>query len=91
MKFSMVTHLMLLNLVMDKNLIFLNQDGGRLMTGHVRSRHTQSDSAGDRTGTDGDRGAYWHHLTNTIEPSVFGGDAALCQITFSTCSSSYMH
>ena len=25
--------------------------------------------------------AYWRHLANTIEPSVCGGDAVLCQIT----------
>jgi len=24
---------------------------------------------------------YWRHLANTIERSVLGGDAALCQIT----------
>ena len=29
--------------------------------------------------------AYWRHLANTIESSVFGGDAALCQITLVTC------
>ena len=26
-------------------------------------------------------GARWRHLANTTEPSMFGGDAALCQIT----------
>jgi len=26
-------------------------------------------------------GSYWRHLANTFEPSVCGGDAALCQIT----------
>jgi len=31
------------------------------------------------------RGAYWRHLANTTEPSVCGDDAALCQITFTTC------
>jgi len=30
--------------------------------------------------------AHWHHLANTIEQSVCGGDAVLCQITLSTCS-----
>jgi len=25
--------------------------------------------------------AYWLHLANTIEPSVYGGDAIICQIT----------
>jgi len=28
-----------------------------------------------------DGGAHWHHLANTSEPSVCGGDVALCQIT----------
>jgi len=27
----------------------------------------------------------WRHLTNTIQPSMCGGDAAFCQITLSTC------
>jgi len=30
-------------------------------------------------------GAHWHHLANTTEPSMCGGDAALCQITLTTC------
>jgi len=30
-------------------------------------------------------GARWRHLANTAEPSVCGGDAALCQITLTTC------
>jgi len=30
-------------------------------------------------------GAHWRHLANTTEPFVCGGDAALCQITFTTC------
>ena len=30
-------------------------------------------------------GAHWRHLKNTTEPSVCGGDAALCQITLTTC------
>jgi len=25
-------------------------------------------------------GAYWHHLANTTEPSMCGGEAALCHI-----------
>ena len=29
---------------------------------------------------------HWHHLANTTEPSVCGGDAALCQITLTTAS-----
>jgi len=29
--------------------------------------------------------AHWCHLANTIKPSVCGGDAALCQITLTTC------
>jgi len=28
---------------------------------------------------------HWHHLARTTEPSVCGGDAALCQITLTTC------
>jgi len=32
-------------------------------------------------------GAQWHNLANTIEPSMYGSNAALfCQITLSTCS-----
>jgi len=30
--------------------------------------------------------AHWRYLANTIEPSVCCGDAALCQITLTTCS-----
>ena len=30
-------------------------------------------------------GAHWRHLKNTTEPSMCGGDAALCQITLTTC------
>jgi len=30
-------------------------------------------------------GAHWRNLANTNEPSVCGGDAALCQITLTTC------
>jgi len=30
--------------------------------------------------------AHWRHLAYTIEPSVCGGDAVLCQITLTTCS-----
>jgi len=30
-------------------------------------------------------GTHWCHLVNTTEPSVCGGDAALCQITLTTC------
>jgi len=30
-------------------------------------------------------GAHWRHLANMTEPSVCGGDAALCQITLTTC------
>ena len=33
--------------------------------------------------------AHWHDLANTIKPSVCGGDAALCQITLTTCYDSY--
>ena len=30
-------------------------------------------------------GAHWRHLANTSKPSMCGGDAALCQITLTTC------
>jgi len=30
-------------------------------------------------------GAHWCDLANTTEPSVCGGDAALCQVTLTTC------
>jgi len=30
-------------------------------------------------------GAHWRHLANTTEPSMCGGDAALYQITLTTC------
>jgi len=30
-------------------------------------------------------GAHWRHLKNTTEPSMCGGDSALCQITLTTC------
>jgi len=29
-------------------------------------------------------GAQWSHLANMTEPFMFGGDAALCQITLTT-------
>ena len=29
--------------------------------------------------------AHWRHLKNTTEPSMCGSDAALCQITLTTC------
>jgi len=33
-----------------------------------------------------DKGAHWHNLTNTTEPSMCGGDAALLyKITLTTC------
>ena len=30
-------------------------------------------------------GAHWRHPVNTAEPSTYGSDAALCQLTFTTC------
>jgi len=30
-------------------------------------------------------GAHWRHTATTTEPSMYGGDAALCQITLTTC------
>jgi len=29
--------------------------------------------------------AHWSSVANMIEPSMCGGDAALCQITLTTC------
>jgi len=29
--------------------------------------------------------AHWHHLANTIEPSMCGGDTVLCHIALTTC------
>jgi len=40
----------------------------------------------NRYGVDADWDAYWRNLANTIESSMCGGDAALCQITLTTCS-----
>jgi len=34
-------------------------------------------------------GAHWRHLLSTIEPSMCGGDAAFCQISLTTCYSTY--
>jgi len=34
------------------------------------------------------QGAHWRYLANTIEPSMCGGNAALRQITLTTCWSS---
>jgi len=31
-------------------------------------------------------GSHWRHLANTTEQSVYGGDAALRQITLTTCN-----
>ena len=38
-------------------------------------------------------GVHCRHLANTTEPSMCGGDAALCQITLTTCFcyARYMH
>jgi len=30
-------------------------------------------------------GTYWRNLVNTTEPPMCGGDAAFCQIIFTTC------
>jgi len=32
-------------------------------------------------------GAHWRHLANTTEPPLCSGNAALCQITLTTCFS----
>ena len=36
-------------------------------------------------------GAHWRHLKNTTEPPTCGGDAALCQITLTTCYHNHYH
>jgi len=36
-------------------------------------------------GPGNDGSVHWRNLANTTEPSVCGGDAALCQITMTTC------
>jgi len=30
-------------------------------------------------------GAHWRHLANMTEPSMCGGNVALCQITLTSC------
>jgi len=35
--------------------------------------------------------AHWHHLANLTEPSVCSGNAALCQITLTTCLWLFLH
>jgi len=57
----------------------------------IPTREGASDSAGTKPVRCGtrlgctSRGAHWRQLANTSEPSVRGGDAALRQITSSTC------
>jgi len=52
MKFGKMTHYDLLKPGKGQKFdFFLNQQGGLPMSRHVRSQHTQSDSAGDSTGT----------------------------------------
>jgi len=77
----------------EQRFDFYKNNGGRPMPGHVRGRHTQSDSTSDRTSYDADtdEGAYWRDMANTTEPSVCRGDAALRQITLTTCSYYYRH
>ena len=36
-------------------------------------------------------GSHWRHLKNTTEPTMCGGDAALCQITLTTCFNYFWH
>jgi len=55
--------------------------------GHVqRSIYSKRLSRGqNRYSADADGGAHWRNLANAVEPSVCGSDAALRQITLSTC------
>jgi len=54
-------------------------------------QYTRSDSAAGPMviGVYEMRGAhrcwYWHNLAYTTEPSICGGNVALCQITLTTC------
>ena len=48
--------------------------------GGPKHEQVQSYSSSDANGR-----AHWRHLANTIELSVRGGDAALCQVTLTTC------
>jgi len=36
-------------------------------------------------------GSHWQHLANTTEPSICGGNVALCQITLTTCYHYYYY
>jgi len=74
----------------DRNGSILRAKGGRPR--HVRwSVYSNRLSRGQhRYGVDSDwgvldRGAHWHNPANTTEPYVCIGDAALCQITLTTC------
>ena len=55
------------------------------------SWYTQSDSTEGSTGMVWMSmgctrwGAHWRHLVNMTEPSICGSDAALCQVTLTTC------
>jgi len=49
--------------------------------GRFRGQSIQRRHGRDRVS----KGAHWSHLANTTEPSMCGGDAALCQITLTAC------
>ena len=74
----------------EQKSLIQKQDGGRPIAGHVRGRYTviyskRLSTGQNRYGANTDGGAHWRHLANTIEPSVCGGDAALCQTALTTC------
>jgi len=69
-------------------MLFENQNGGRSVLGHASAvdirKATQQGTVPVLSGCR--RAAGWRHLANAIEPSVCYGDAALCQITLTTCT-----
>jgi len=54
-------------------------------SGGPKKARVQSYSTGGATPMYPHGRAYGRHLANTIKPSVCGSDAALCQITLTTC------
>jgi len=81
-KFAMMTLFDLLNLATNKNLIFKT----KMADGRCPDKFAVDILKATQLGTEpvscGCRwGVYWRNLASTTEPSVCGGDAALCQIT----------
>jgi len=78
--------------ILTREDVILRAKSGRARTCQDMSgdRSTQSDSAGGSTGTVrmpvgcNRWGSYWRNMAKMLEPSVCGGDTALCQITLTT-------